>query len=144
MDRGNDLLNGQYSGSKNIRFKTPLLRSDLCDYSDAYIVVKGAITVESSIANIRANKELAFKNNAPFRSLVLKINTTFIGNAEDIDIVMLMYNMLEYSDNYSMTSGSLWNYYRDEVNDNVNKNDNYRQGVQRCWKCWKSWKTGLF
>ena len=52
MDRGNDLLNGQYSGSKNIRFKTPLLRSDLCDYSDAYIVVKGAITVESSIANI--------------------------------------------------------------------------------------------
>ena len=67
------------------------------------------------------NKKLTFKNNAPFRSCISKINNTFIDNAGDLDIVMLMYNLLEYSDNYSMTSGRLWNYHRDEINDDTNK-----------------------
>ena len=74
-----------------------MLRSDSCDYSGIYIVVKGNITVESNNVNNREDKKLTFKNNAPFRSCISKINNTFIDNAEDIDIVMPMYNLLEYS-----------------------------------------------
>ena len=69
----------------------------------------------------RRNKKLTFKNSAPFRSCISKISNTFIGNAEDLDIVI--YNSLEYSDSYSMTSGSLWNYYRDEMNHFANGNN---------------------
>ena len=83
-----------------------MLKWDLCDYSDAYIVVKGPITVEDTNANSWTNKELAFKNFAPFRSYISKINKKFIENAEDLDIVMWMYILLEYSANY-MTSESL-------------------------------------
>ena len=67
------------------------------------------------------NKKLTFKNNAPFKSCISKINKIFIGNAENIDIVMPMYKLLKYSNNYSSTSGSLWNYYRDEVNNSANQ-----------------------
>ena len=94
-----------------------MLRSYLCDYSDACIVVKERISVTGTNDANRRNKKLTFKNNSPFRSCMKKINNTFVDSAEDIDIVMPMYNLLEYSDNYSMTSGSLWNYYRDEIND---------------------------
>ena len=71
---------------------------------------------------------LAFENNVAFRSCILKINNTFIDNAEDLDIAMSMYNLLEYSDNYSLTSGNLWNYCRDEVNEDANEinTDKYR------------------
>ena len=100
-----------------------MLRSDFCDYSDAYIVVKGRITVEGDNDTKTNNKKLIFKNNAPFRSCISKINNTFIDNAEELDIVMLMYNLLEYSDNYSVTLVSLWNYCRDKVNDDVNENN---------------------
>ena len=86
---------------------TPIQRSDLCYYSDAYIVVENIRSVTGPNASSRRNKKLIFKNNAQFRSSMTKINKTFIGNAEDLDIVMLMYNLLEYSDNHSMTSGSL-------------------------------------
>ena len=88
-----------------------MLRSDFCDYSDAYIVVKGTIDFLALAANEndKAEKNVAFKNNAPFTSCISKINSTLIDNA-DFDIVMLMYNLLEYSQNYSMISGSLWNY----------------------------------
>ena len=89
-----------------------MLRSDLCDYSDAYIVVKGTITVTDP-DNDAYDKELTLKNNAPFVSCISKINT-LIDNAEDLDIVMPMYNLLEYSKNYRKTTGGLWNYYRDE------------------------------
>ena len=64
-----------------------------------------------------SKKELTFKNNAPFRSCILKINNTFIDYAKDLDTVTLMYNLLEYCESYFITSGSFWNYYRDEVND---------------------------
>ena len=97
-----------------------MLRSNLYDYSDAYIVVKGTIIVEGNVTKTR-NKKLIFKNNAPFQSCKSKIDNTFIDN--DLDIAMAMYNLLVYSDNYSMTSGSLWNYYRDEINDDSNEND---------------------
>ena len=88
-----------------------MLRSDFCDYSDAYIVVKGTIDFLALAANEndKAEKNVAFKNNAPFTSCISKINSTLIDN-EAFDIVMLMYNLLEYSQNYSMISGSLWNY----------------------------------
>ena len=78
-----------------------MLRPDLCDYSDAYIVVKGVITAAGTNGNNRTNKMLTFNNNAPFRSCISKINNTFIDNTEDPRL------QLEYSDNCSMTSGSL-------------------------------------
>ena len=93
-----------------------MLRSDLCDYSDAYIVVKGAITVTDP-GNEAYYKELTLKNNAPFVSCISKINNTLIDNAEDLDVVISMYNLLEYSKNYRKTTGSFWNYYRDEPNE---------------------------
>ena len=93
-----------------------MLRSDLCDYSNAYIVLKAAITVTGTNNDNRINKKLVFKNNAPFQSSISKTNNTCIDNAENLNIVMPMYNSLEHSDNYSMTSGILWNYYKDEIN----------------------------
>ena len=97
------LSSGQCSSVKNIRFKTSMLKSDLCNYSDAYIVVKGRISVEGTNDANKRNKILTFKNNVSFRSCISKINNTFIDTAEDPDIVMPIYNLLEYSDNYSMT-----------------------------------------
>ena len=122
----NDLPGGQYSMNKNIRFKNSMLRSDLCDYSDAYIVVKETVTVTDTDNDNKRNKKLVYKNNknnAWSRSSISKINNRSIDNAEDLDIFMPMYNLLKYSDNYSMTSGSLWNYYRDGINDDENEND---------------------
>ena len=117
----NDLSSVQYSISKNIRFKTSMLRSDLCDYSDTYIVVKSTVNHLAAAANedYKAGKDIAFKSNAPFRSCFAIINSTVIDNAEDLIIVMSMleYNLLEYSQNFSMTSQSLWNSYRDEIDD---------------------------
>ena len=82
-----------------MRLKTSMLRSDLCDYSDACIVVKGTITVVGDNDAKTRNKKLILKNNAPFRSCISKINNKFIDNTEVLDIVMLMYNLLQYSDN---------------------------------------------
>ena len=96
----------RYKPNKQIRFKTSMPRSDLCDYSDAYIVVKGDITVTNP-ANDAFDKKLAFKNNAPFISCISKLNYTLIDNAEDLVIIMPMYNLLEYSKNYRKTTGSL-------------------------------------
>ena len=117
----------RYKPRKRIGFKTSMLRSDLCDYSDAYIVVKGTITVtDPNSANY--DKKLAFKNNAPFTSCISKINKTLTDNAEDLEILIPMNNLLEYSKNYRKTTGSLWNYYRGEPNSSisgVNNNVNY-------------------
>ena len=99
-----------------------MLRSNLCDYSDAYILVKGA---NNGVNNIRdkKNRSLILKNNAPFVSCITRINGELIEDADDLDIVMPMYNLLEYSKNYRKTIGSLYNYYRDELT-NYN-NDNF-------------------
>ena len=101
-----------------------MLRSDLCDYSDAYIVVKGKITVPDPNNNAYG-KKLAFKNNAPVTSCISKINNTLIEDAEDLDIVMSIYNSIEYSRNYRKTTGSLFSYYRDELNSGAVENINY-------------------
>ena len=89
---------GTYNTNKQIRFKISMLRSDLCDFSDAYIVVKGKITVTNP-NNDAYDKKLALKNNVPFLSCISKINNTLIDNAEDLGIVMPMYDLLEYSKN---------------------------------------------
>ena len=101
-----------------------MLRSSLCDYSDAYILVKGNISVNNTAADGAAanntNKKVIFKNCAPFTNCISEINNTQVDNAKDIDIVMPMYNLIEYSDNYSKTFGSLWQYCKDipAVNNN--------------------------
>ena len=101
--RVNSLLD-TYNENKSIRFKTPILRSNLCDYSDAYILVKGTIMVTAPGANNGANnirdkknRPFILKNNAPFVSCITRINGELIEDADDLDIVMPMYNLLEYS-----------------------------------------------
>ena len=107
-----------------------MLRWNLCDYSDAYIFVKGAITVtapgdNNNANNIRdkRNRPLILKNNAPFVSCITRINGELIEDANDLDIVIPMYNLLEYSKNYRKTIGSLYNYYRDELSDDTDFNN---------------------
>ena len=91
-----------------------MLRSSLCDYSDTYILVKGNISVnntaDAGAAANNTNKKVIFKNCTPFKDCISKINNTQVDNATDIDIVMPMYNLIEYSGNYSKTSGSLSQY----------------------------------
>ena len=99
----NDESRGAYN--VNIKFKTTMLKSSLCDYSDAYILVKGTISVNNTAAQGAAanstNKKVMFKNCAPFTNCISEINNTQIDNAKDIHIVMPMYNLLGYSDNYA-------------------------------------------
>ena len=101
----------------NINFKTSILGSSLCDYSDAYILVKGNTTVNNTAAEDadgnNTGKKVIFKNRSPFTGCISKINNTQVGNAKDIDIVIPTYNLIEYSDNYSKTSGSLWQYCKE-------------------------------
>ena len=82
-----------------------MLITDLCDYSDAYIVVEGTVAVTRP-NNDAYDKKLAFKNNAPFNSWITKIDNALLYNAEDLDIVMAMYNLIEYSKKYRKTTGS--------------------------------------
>ena len=149
----------RYKSSKQIRCKTSMLRSALCDFSDAFIVVKGKVaanfndrknydaddfpdelfadifpdastaaqintartTAKTAALNDANNndtrnfiKGISFRNNAPFNCCISMINGILIDNAEELDVVMPVYNLIEYSKSYSKTSGSLWNYYRDE------------------------------
>ena len=124
--RVNSLLD-TFNKNKSIRFKTSVLRSSLCDYSDAYILVNGTITVTAAEGanNIREkrNKPLILKNNAPFVSCITRINGELIEDADDLDIVMPMYNLLKYSKYYRTTIGSLYNYYRDELSDDADDNN---------------------
>ena len=113
----NDKSRGAYNINSQIKFKTTMLKSSLCDYSDAYILAKGTISVNNTAAQGAAsnntNKKVIFKNYAPFTNFISEINNTQIDNAKDIDIVMPMYNLIEYSDNYAKTTGSLWQYCKD-------------------------------
>ena len=111
----NDQSRGVYNTNSDIRFKTAMLKSSLCDYHDA---ITGAGDDAAARQADERNKGVIFKNCAPFINCKSEINNTEIDNAKDIDIVMPMYNLIEYSDNYSKTSGSLWQYYKYEPNDN--------------------------
>ena len=111
-----------YNPNKEIRIKTSMLRSDLCNFNDAYVVVKGIITATNP-NNAKRNTAVAFKNNASFINCISKINGIKINNAEDLDVVMPIYNLLEYIKNYRKTTGSLWNYYRDKPNSTIGDNN---------------------
>ena len=118
----NDESRGTYTGYE-IKFKTTMLRFNFCDYVDAYILAKGTITITGTgndAATRQADerdKDVTFKNCAPFTKCISRINNTDIDNAKDIDIVMPMYNLIEYSDNYAKTA-SLYQYNKDDPNDN--------------------------
>ena len=120
----NDESRGAYNVNSQIKFKTTMLKSSLCDYRDAYILVKGTISVNNTAADGAAanytNKKVIFKNCAPFTNCISEINNTQIDNAKDIDIVMPMYNLIEYSVNYAKTTGSLWQYCKDIPARNAN------------------------
>ena len=113
-----------------------MLRSNLCDYADSYILVKGTITITGEGTDAAAeraderDKGVTFKNCAPFTKCISRINNTDIDNAHDIDIVIPMYNVIEYSDNYSKTSGSLWLYYKDDSNDNLTDSKSFKSKVK--------------
>ena len=110
-----------------------MLRSDLCDFNDAYIVVKGIVTVSADERDRdemnRQISKVIFKINAPFISCISKINGILAENTENLDIVMPLYNLLKYSKNYSKTSASLWNYYRDKLTDETNDNNGPNKNV---------------
>ena len=131
----NDESRGTYTGS-DIKFKTAMLRSNLCDYADAYTLVKRTITITGEGNDDAAkqlgerNKGITFKNCAPFTKCIGKINNIDINTAQDIVIVMPMYNLIEYSDNYSKTSGSWWQYYKDEPNDNLKNFESFKSKVK--------------
>ena len=122
-------LSNTYDENKLFRFKTPMLRSDLCDYADAYILIKGTITVAGNFPRDRQDRPVILKNNAPFISCITRINGELIEDADGLDIVMPMYNLLEYSKNYRKTTGSSYNYYRDELDDNAHLNNHPNDNV---------------
>ena len=101
---------GKYKQGNTIKFETETIKSSLCDYSDAFVLVTGYITVATD-----NNTDVAFKNCAWFSTCIRKIDDAFVDEAHHFYIAMSMYNLIEYSDNYSDTSGSLWQFKRDEV-----------------------------
>ena len=131
-----DESRGAYNVNSQIKFKTTMLKSSLCDYSDAYILVKGTITIAGAgdgAADRHADerdKGVAFKNCAPFTNCISEINNTQVDNAKDIDIVMPMYNLIEHSDNYAKTTGSLWQFFRDEPNDNLADSESFKYKIK--------------
>ena len=128
----NDESRGTYNANSQTKFKTIVLRSSFCDYSDAYILVKGTITVNNTAAadadTNNTNKKVIFKNCSIFSSCISEVDNIQIDNAKILDIVMNMYNLQKYSDNYSKTSGSLWKYCKDiPVVDNNNAIYNFTE-----------------
>ena len=131
--------------NSDIRFKTTTLKSSLCDYSDACILVKGNITItgdtgsaagrtEAQLLAARqsdeSDKGVIFKDFVPFINCKSEINKTERDNAKDIVIVMPMYNLIEYSHNYSKTSESLWKYYKDEPSDNLTDSQSFESKIK--------------
>ena len=138
----NDESRGTYTGN-SIIFKTTMLRSNFCDYADAYILVNGRITITGAGDNGAArraderDKGVAFKNCAPFIKCINRINNAEIDNAKDINIVMSMYNLIQYSDSYSKTFGSLGQCYKDNPNDNMADSESFKYKVKITGKIFK-------
>ena len=132
----NDESRGTCNVNSQIKFKTTVLKSSLWDYSDAYILVKGRITIAGAGDDAAArqaderDKGVAFKNCAPFTNYVSEINNTQVDNAKDIDIVMPMYKLIEYSDNYAKTTGSLWQCFRDEPDDDIEDSESFKSKIK--------------
>ena len=125
-----------YGTGSDINFETAMLRPNLCDYTDVYILVKGTIKItgardDDTIKRLdERNKSVIFKNCAPFTECVNRINGTEIDTAQDIDIAMPLHDLIEYSDNYSKTSASLWQYYKDEPNDNLIDSESFKYKIK--------------
>ena len=111
----NDPSNANYDVGNEIIFNTEVLKSHLCDYNDAYILVKGDITVTEAPAT-----QVSFKNFSPFTKCIAKVDGKILDGAEDLDLVMPMYNLIEYISNYSETTRSLW------FNNNIENTDNFK------------------
>ena len=132
----NNESRGTCNVNSQIKFKTTMLKSSLCDYSAAYILVKGTITITGTGADAAArqaderDKGVAFKNCAPFTNCISEINNTQVDNAKDIDIVIPMYNLIEYSDNYAKTTGSLWQYFRNESDDDLESSESFKSKIK--------------
>ena len=132
----NDESRGTYNVNGQIKFKTTMLKSRLCDYSNAYIFVKGIKIITRAGADAAArqaderDKGVAFKNCAPFTNCISEINNTQVDNAKDIDIVMPMSNLIECSDYYGKTSGSLWQYFRDEPDDDLEDSESFKSKIK--------------
>ena len=129
----------------------------LCWY--AYILVKETITITAEGDDDTAeriderNKDVIFKNCAPFTKCISRINNIDIDNAQDFDIVMPMYNFIEYSDNYWKRSGSLWQYYKNDPNDNMTQSESFKSKIKitkknSCWweckRCWNNCAIKIF
>ena len=131
----NDESKELYTTGSDIKFRTTVLRSSLCDYADEYIL-QTTITVTGAGDNDAAkwlderNKGVIFKNCASFTKCISRRNGTEIDNAQDVDIIMPMYNMIEYSDSYSKTSGSLWQYYKKYPNDNITQSELFKYKIK--------------
>ena len=131
----NDESRRTYTSNDN-KFKTTMLRSNFCDYAYAYILVNGTIKITGAGSDDAAkqtdekDKGVTFKNCAPFIKCISRIKNTDLDNAKDIDIVKPMYNLIEYSDNYSKTSGRLYQYYKDEPNDNIADSESFKSKVK--------------
>ena len=132
----NDESRGTYNVNSQIKFKTTMLKSSLCDYSDAHILAKEKIAITEAGDDAVArqaderDKGVAFKSCAPFTNSTSEINNTQIDNCKDIDTIIRMYNLIEYSDNYAKTSGSLWHYYRDEPNENLADSESFKSKIK--------------
>ena len=132
----NDQSIGVYNTNSDVKFKTKMLKSSLCDYNDGYILVKGRITITGAGADAAARQAdekdqgAISKNCAPFINCKSEINNIEVDNTKDINVVMPMYNLTEYSDNYFKTSGRLWQYYRDEPNDNLTDSESFKYKIK--------------
>ena len=132
----NDDVHGMYKENSQIKFKTSMVKSILCDYSDAYILASGTITIDEEGADDNAkmldkrNKEPICKSFAPFTDWKSEIDNTQIDNKKDIDVVMTMYNIIEYSDNYSKTLGSLRQNFRDGPSDNITQSELFKSKIK--------------
>ena len=131
-----DESRGACNVNSQIKFKTTTLKSSLCDYSNAYILVKWIITIAGAGDDAAArqaderDKGVAFKNCALFTNCISEINNTEVDNTKDIDIIMAMYNLIEYSDNYAKTTGSLWQYFRDDPKDNLADSESFKSKIK--------------
>ena len=143
----NDDLLGTYNTNSKIRYKTSILRTSLCDYSDVYVLVSGTKTITGAGVNdaVRKldekNKGVIFKNGATFTDCISEINNTQIDNAKYIDVLMPMYNLIEYSDNYSKLSGLLWQYYKGDPNNTITQSQSFRHMVKLTGKTPAAGKT---
>ena len=126
---------GNYNTDTEIKFKTLMLISSLCDHIDAYILVKGRITINGTKdvgwrQADEGSKGVILKYCAPFTDCISEINNTQVDNATYLDVVMPMYNLIEYCDNYSKTFRSLWEYHRDKPNDNLTDSESFKLKVK--------------